>query len=245
MNSKSLPSDAVGSHRQDNSQLLTLLIAAAAAVAGFRLAQFLLDVLDLLITLDYLPWYLWYVFGYGIHTTAAALFAVGVSFGILRLLRDRSGKFRVGAFVLVALLAANPIALEFEADYSLMPVSPSSTWAEPQEILPIDLEIRLVDGFDIGEEAILTHRDVLDASPTQNRLGGPAVSLMLTEASGDRLHELTSANIGKRTGVWIDGELMWSSEIYTSINRTMALGWVMTEEEVDLLIARIETTNAQ
>lgn len=38
---------------------------------------------------------------------------------------------------------------------------------------------------------------------------------------------------------------MWSSEIYTSINRTMALGWVMTEEEVDLLIARIETTNAQ
>ncbi len=91
-----------------------------------------------------------------------------------------------------------------------------------------------------NEEGVvcLTGEDLKDASEQMGQGQSPVVALQFTDAGGDKFAQLTSANIGRHIGIYLDGELLTNPVVNDAITGGSAVitGQRTLEEAKDLAI---------
>ncbi len=91
-----------------------------------------------------------------------------------------------------------------------------------------------------NEEGVvcLTGEDLKDAREQMGQGQSPVVALQFTDAGGDKFAELTSANIGRHIGIYLDGELLTNPVVNDAITGGSAVitGQRTLEEAKDLAI---------
>lgn len=91
-----------------------------------------------------------------------------------------------------------------------------------------------------NEEGVvcLTGEDLKDAREQMGQGQSPVVALQFTDAGGDKFAQLTSANIGRHIGIYLDGELLTNPVVNDAITGGSAVitGQRTLEEAKDLAI---------
>ncbi len=87
-------------------------------------------------------------------------------------------------------------------------------------------------------EVCLTGEDLKDAREQMGQNKSPVVALQFTDAGGDKFAALTSANIGRHIGIYLDGELLTNPVVNDAINGGSAVitGQRTLDEAKDLAI---------
>ncbi len=87
-------------------------------------------------------------------------------------------------------------------------------------------------------EVCLTGEDLKDAREQMGQNKSPVVALQFTDAGGDKFAALTSANIGRHIGIYLDGELLTNPVVNDAITGGSAVitGQRTLDEAKDLAI---------
>ncbi len=87
-------------------------------------------------------------------------------------------------------------------------------------------------------DVCLTGEDLKDAKEQMGQNKSPVVALQFTDAGGDKFAELTSANIGRHIGIYLDGELLTNPVVNDAITGGSAVitGQRTLDEAKDLAI---------
>ncbi len=87
-------------------------------------------------------------------------------------------------------------------------------------------------------EVCLTGEDLKDAREQMGQNKSPVVALQFTDVGGDKFAALTSANIGRRIGIYLDGELLTNPVVNDAITGGSAVitGQRTLDEAKDLAI---------
>lgn len=70
----------------------------------------------------------------------------------------------------------------------------------------------------LARSPVVTGRDLRDARPQQNETGGWETSFVLTQEASQRFHRFTSANIGNRLAIVLDGRVLSAPVIENAIS---------------------------
>jgi preprotein translocase subunit SecD len=87
----------------------------------------------------------------------------------------------------------------------------------------------------VHKSAAFTNTDIASARAIkpEGMFGQPAVELIFTKASQEKMAEWSEANVGKHAAVYIDGKLLMAPRITSRLSTTALLSGGMTEKEAE------------
>jgi len=147
---------------------------------------------------------------------------VGVPIAILtavwfcRHMRDKSIFASKGALACLVVVAALPITLSVRSS-PIRSIESGRDVVTPTNVAPVELHCRLIDGVSVESEVVLANSDILKAEPWPTDEATYQIRLFLTREGQDKMRKVTSRNVGKRLGFWIDDDMEASPKIMEAL----------------------------
>ena len=132
-------------------------------------------------------------------------------------LEKKSLKANCVVLVIFAVLAVFPLRLQISTE--LMTCFPPGTEVPvPANVAPADLKCKVIDGETISSGIIITEQNVKSARAVAWDDRTYNVEIVLDSEGARKIREVTTSEIGKRIGFWLDGDLVCSPEIMAPVS---------------------------
>lgn len=132
-----------------------------------------------------------------------------------------------------------------ESSKQLMPLSPNARLevkiAEKESaegLTPITLEQMRGETLYVHEEADLTTSDFAGVYMSKDNMGRPAIMVVLTKAGGERMWQMSRANINRHVVILINGQAVSAPVINSAIRKKFVIS-ISREEEADRLFQKL------
>ena len=192
---------------------LVASLAAASAVVAYRISGFLNDLVFMLLDRVYsspLYWLSGWRYQFGL--ILGLLLAMFCAIWQHRAFNGKSARASRIALPILVVLALLPIYFDVQTALVSVPAPPELSHPA-QDVPGVVVVCRLIDGDVIGDDVVLDNSYFTDAQPHLWSNTSYYVLVSLTSDGQQILERVTSQNVGKRLGVWINGDLRCSPEI--------------------------------
>lgn len=194
----------------DRPQWIVIALAVASGVLAYRFSSFIIEISFFFFLYTLIPWKYYFSLIFGLF------FAIICANAQHRILKDKSLGTNIVFLIVFIVLAVLPLRIGVAQRKVNGFANPISSMSKSKGS-PVKLMCRIIDGDKIDEQIILSNEHVLNAEPYSWDRKSYQVQISLTREGQSILEKVTTDNIGKRFGFWIDNDLKSSPEIKASI----------------------------